>query len=202
MFKVFNERVDTEEMRRALIRMGYPMQTDINQHMELDDREIADFLPVATRLGKAPIGLGHDKFLRQIPVSFDVLAPRYWWAQFDTYGIFTVKNSQSTMHRIKKINYDACAEEYVDARILSIFKEIVNDYIQNPTAENLLRAKANLPEGICLVAGITTNYAQLKTIYHQRWNHRLPHWKQFCRWIEELPLAKEFGVADKKENQA
>ena len=43
------------------------------------------------------------------------------------------------------------------------------------------------PCGFQLTAGMTTNYRQLKTIYHQRKNHRLPEWKLFCSWIETLP---------------
>lgn len=38
-------------------------------------------------------------FLRQIFVSVDIVAPRYWWIEFDTYKIGTVSNSCSTMHK-------------------------------------------------------------------------------------------------------
>ena len=43
------------------------------------------------------------------------------------------------------------------------------------------------PAGCLITAGMTTNYRQLKTIYHQRKKHRLPEWRSFCRWIETLP---------------
>lgn len=201
MFKVFNARVDMEEMRRAMIRMGYPMALSVG-NINDDTRFIDDLLPVAKRLGNAPGGLGHDKFLRQIPVSFDVLAERFWWAQFDTYGIFTVKNSQSTMHKGKSLDYDKLADKYVDKDILDIFKRIVQEYNTQPTQENFMRVKANLPEGICIAAGITTNYAQLKTIYTQRWNHRLPQWREFCKFIASLPYAMELGICTPKENEA
>lgn len=44
--------------------------------------------------------------------------------------------------------------------------------------------------GLRLTARITTNYRQLKTIYQQRKNHRLPEWRAFCAWIETLPRAE------------
>ena len=45
-------------------------------------------------------GPSHAKFLRYINVSFDITAPRYWWAEMDTYKVGTVRNSCSTMHKI------------------------------------------------------------------------------------------------------
>jgi hypothetical protein len=46
------------------------------------------------------------------------------------------------------------------------------------------------PCGFKLTAGMTTNYRQLKTIYNQRKNHRLPEWRDFCTWITLLPFAE------------
>jgi hypothetical protein len=43
---------------------------------------------------------------------------------------------------------------------------------------------------------MTTNYRQLKTIYHQRKNHRLPEWREFCEWILTLPLFKALCIKE------
>lgn len=45
-------------------------------------------------------GSDHRKFMRQIIVSVDIIAPLYWWKEFDTYKVGTVANSCSTMHKI------------------------------------------------------------------------------------------------------
>lgn len=45
-------------------------------------------------------GTDHRKFMRMIVVYADILAPLYWWKEFDTYKIGTVANSCSTMHKI------------------------------------------------------------------------------------------------------
>ena len=50
----------------------------------------------------------------------------------------------------------------------------------------------NIPSGFKLTAKMVTNYRQLKTIYDQRKNHRLPEWHGVCKWIETLPYMKEF----------
>ena len=45
-------------------------------------------------------GKDHRKFMRMITVYADILAPLYWWKEFDTYKVGTVANSCSTMHKI------------------------------------------------------------------------------------------------------
>lgn len=50
------------------------------------------------------------------------------------------------------------------------------------------------PAGFELTARLTTNYRQLKTIYSQRKNHRLPEWREFCQWILTLPYSKELII--------
>ena len=44
---------------------------------------------------------------------------------------------------------------------------------------------------------MTTNYQQLKTIYQQRNNHRLPEWVLLCKWMLSLPHSKLITGKDK-----
>ena len=41
---------------------------------------------------------------------------------------------------------------------------------------------------------VMLNYEVLRNIYHQRKNHKLDEWHDFCDWIETLPYAKELLV--------
>lgn len=41
------------------------------------------------------------KYRRMIIVYMDIVAPLYWWKEFDTYKVGTVANSCSTMHKIQ-----------------------------------------------------------------------------------------------------
>lgn len=52
---------------------------------------------------------------------------------------------------------------------------------------------SNAPMGLTLGMRVTTNALQLKTIYHQRKNHKLKDWQEFCKWIESLPEFKYFN---------
>ena len=51
-------------------------------------------------------GTDHRKFMRMLTVYVDILAPLYWWKEFDTYKVGTVANSCSTMHTIHKKEFD------------------------------------------------------------------------------------------------
>lgn len=55
-------------------------------------------LKLMSQLAKA--GIDHAKYRRMIGVSLDIIAPLYWWKEFDTYKIGTIANSCSTMHKI------------------------------------------------------------------------------------------------------
>lgn len=151
----------------------------------------------------------HRKFLRQIYVGFDVVLPRYLWSEFDTYG-FQPKNSCSTMHKL--FRKDRCIRE--DQFIYHPYdEEALQDTIRqlnvlralyfNPATEDkneiLRRAKALLPEGFLQRRTVATNYEQLRNMYHQRKNHRLPCWTQvICPFIESLPYAQELIIGGEK----
>lgn len=47
-------------------------------------------------------GTDHSKFMRQIMINIDILAPIYWWKEMDKYAIGTTTNSTSTMVSIHK----------------------------------------------------------------------------------------------------
>ena len=114
------------------------------------------------------------------------------------------------MHRITKFDVDKQYIQYVDERIIYIMKKKIEDYnyllnfiktigdehiketMQNGLKEKYLEILYSNPCGFRLTAKMTTNYRQLKTIYSQRKNHRLPEWRAFCRWIETLPMFKEY----------
>jgi hypothetical protein len=68
-----------------------------------------DLLDVVVNIGEADCklmtslakgGPVHAKYRRMIPVMFTVTAPTFWWIEFDTYKIGTVRNSCSKMHKI------------------------------------------------------------------------------------------------------
>lgn len=156
--------------------------------MSINTSTITDELTDGIKnLAEAPIGSGHDNWLNGIIVQFDLTASLKFWPQFQRYHFADFVSSQSTMHRITRFNIEDQCNQYVTRKAIDNLVELVLIYNEIPTEENFLAVIYNIPSGLELTARITTNYRQLKTIYNQRKNHRLPEWKNFCDWIKGLP---------------
>lgn len=138
-------------------------------------------------LANCVTGTGHDQFLTGIIVQFDLTFTLKAWTEAQRYHFLDFVSSQSTMHRITHFEPEEQCNDYVHFGVISILKGLIDCYNDTPTPENYLRVLYNIPTGFRLTARMTTNYRQLKTIYQQRKNHRLPEWHTFCEWIEELP---------------
>lgn len=162
----------------------YPMSVDVNMLN-------CDYTETVKRLAQSGKGEGHDNFLCGIVVQFDLTFTVKAWTEAERYHFLDFVSSQSTMHRITKFNLDNAYIGYVDNRIVDIMKEKVNEYNRTEDEEERKRKYLEIlysnPCGMKLTARMTTNYRQLKTIYAQRKNHRLPEWRAFCKWVEELP---------------
>lgn len=53
-----------------------------------------------------------------------------------------------------------------------------------------------LPSSYNQRATLMLNYEVLANMYHARKNHKLDEWREFCKWIETLPYAKELIIGD------
>lgn len=147
-------------------------------------------------LGQSGKGEGHDQFLTGIIVQFDLTFSLKAWTEAQRYHFLDFVSSQSTMHRITKFDIENQCNEYVHPGSISMVKALVDCYNNNSTPENYLRVLYNIPTGFQLTARMTTNYRQLKTIYYQRKNHRLPEWREMCEWIETLPKFRELVLKE------
>lgn len=157
-------------------------------------------------------GTDHSKFMRMITVSFDIVAPLYWWKEFDTYRIGVVRNSCSTMHKIEArplvINdFSKDGLEPVDIEVLMTVILHINKLIEEykeATGEHKLaihrRIVKLLPDSYLQRATITTNYQVLRNIRNSdRKTHKLEEWKiDFMKFIDSLPYAEELLI--KEEN--
>ena len=166
-------------------------------------------LELMKKLSKA--GTDHSKYLRFITVTADITAPMFWWFEYDTYKVGTVKNSCSKMHKIhvKPFNYndfthegiDEVAKEYVSLKSVFITYILILEWLRvkfNETQEKKYwRALIEmLPESYNMRATVLTNYQVLKSQYEARKSHKLDEWHDFCHWCESLPYFKEVCIDD------
>lgn len=170
----------------------YPMSVNVDS---LND----EITKTVVSLAQSGTGEGHDQFLTGITVVFDLTFTNKAWVEAERYRFFNFISSQSTMHRMARFDLDKQYIKYVDDRIISIMKEKVDEYNKllaenktNPALNSVLKEKYlellySNPSGFRITAKMITNYRQLKTMYKQRRNHRLPEWQVFCDWIETLP---------------
>lgn len=171
----------------------YPMSTNIN----LLNSEITNTVKT---LGSSKKGEGHDQFLTGIVVQFDLTFSLKAWTEAQRYHFLDFVSSQSTIHKITKFRISDQCNSYVTQKALENLWELITQYNADPTPERYLNVLYNIPVGFQLTARMTTNYRQLKTIYYQRRNHRLPEWRSFCEWIEALPCFKEIVLGEENND--
>lgn len=177
-------RVEVYGLRESIRASKYPKAVDVNA---VND----EMTKTVVNLASCGLGEGHDNFLNGIIVQFDLTLPIKVWVELQRYHFIDFVSSQSTMHKIAKMDIGECCNEYVWHSTIDRLKELQADYNEHPTKEKYMELLFNIPTGFKLTARMTTNYRQLKTIYRQRKNHQLNEWREFCKWIESLPYAKE-----------
>ena len=162
-------------------------------------------------------GTDHRKFMRMIQVYVDITAPLYWWKEFDTYKVGTVANSCSTMHKIaeKEFTKDDFSHEHLTIRqSVDILKETIDAlnvfrkvYLEGGTlsldhgntAEPVVYPPKSkdiwwqmiqlLPSSYNQKRSVMLNYEVLANMYKSRKNHKLDEWRDFCKWMEDLPFS-------------
>lgn len=157
---------------------------------------------LAQRLIKA--GSEHRKFLRQIMISFDVVAPTYWYLEFDTYKVGVTCNSCSKMHKLmsKPLSLDdfsldyipeGCVEDTPMVDLVRVLNEAMDvyhhfdEYKQQGVLNGLLFDKKQvflavlqlLPMSYNQRRTVTMSAETLLNIINQRSHHKLKEWHDF-----------------------
>jgi hypothetical protein len=144
-------------------------------------------------------GTDHRKFMRMMPVYVRITAPLYWWKEFDTYKVATVTNSCSTMHKIhaKEFILEDFSTEHLASQtrqVLEITIDDLNDsrsiYLKTKNKGDWWQMIQLLPSSYNQTRNVMLNYEVLANIYKSRKDHKLDEWREFCKWIEELPYSE------------
>lgn len=183
------DNVRVYDLQESIIASGYPMETDTTYN---NDKITESDIKRVKNLVKATFtdNQAHGQFLTGIRVAFDLTFTNKAWVEAERYRFLEFVSSQSTMHRIANFNLDEQYNEYVDPRIIEIMNELKDRYNTTHDKEDYLKLLYNNPCGFELTARLTTNYRCLANIYKQRKDHRLPEWREFCKWIEKLPYSE------------
>lgn len=149
-------------------------------------------------LNLAKAGTEHAKYLRQIMISVDIIAPLKWWDEVDTYHFFET-NSTSAMHTLGKgeIGEEAFSFEDCDQDLKEAYLTLLNT-ARNRWVDSGKKKPSREWRQMIMLTGMgfnykrtfTSNYSQLRNMYFQRKNHRLQEWRDFCKWVESLPFSE------------
>lgn len=214
MIKIENESVSN--IPRAIYSARNAMNSWDKSDSDLEKGIVgSNDLALAKRLCNA--GTDHRKFMRMITVYMDIVAPLYWWKEFDTYKVGTVANSCSTMHKIhaKEFTVDDFSHEHMlpddypdefdfeimgpddvwsSKTILDLTIIALNTYrkkyLETKDKKYWWQMIQLLPSSYNQRRTIMLNYEVLANIYKSRRNHKLDEWRAFCEWIENLPYAE------------
>ena len=153
----------------GLLRSGYPMLSTVpgcekfNEIIAQINFEIMnknyDNQHIKRGIGLSRAGAGHNSWLKSVVVQMDVEAPQYIWMQIERYQFFTIISSQSKMHRLRQIVETSCVGSIYDG---------VKEMLTDQSLYDLDSIMTEVPMGLELTAGISTNYMCLKNMYHQR----------------------------------
>ena len=149
-------------------------------------------------------GTDHRKFMRMMPVYVRITAPLYWWKEFDTYKVGTVANSCSTMHKITAKAFDisdfSCENLIIASlnelgRTIEALNNCRDGYLEKEDdpdwqKEIWWQLIQLLPSSYNQTRNVMMNYEVLANIYKSRRMHKLDEWRNFCKWIKELPYSE------------
>ena len=128
-------------------------------------------------------GTDHRKFMRIIVVYVDILAPLYWWKEFDTYKVGTVANSCSTMHCIhkKEFTLEDFSCEHLDT-------DLTNDKGFVPYSDMLDTAWPSVPANYHTAQSGLRLIVKLLNFYRQRYLDTKDK-KYWWQMIQLLPMS-------------
>ena len=219
MLKIENVVLPSAEQMKAVIRgMRNPMNSWEKSDSEFYSEDCENFVHVGENdrelMRKLNVaGSAHSKYKRMMWVYCDIVAPMYWWKEWDTY-LHTVRNSCSTMHKIqeKEFTLEDFSYEHLTPRFRNQLQNLINEL-------NYLRDKYNhfedekgmdmgwgyifdskkdiwwqmiqlLPSSYNQRSTVMMNYETLTAMHRWRRTHKLDEWQTFCDWIETLPYAE------------
>lgn len=180
----------------------------------IDDDKAEDFVgsndhSLMMKLAKA--GAVHAKYRRMINVTLDIVAPLYWWKEFDTYKVGTVANSCSTMHKIHAKEFEkedfSCEllytplAEFAFLQVIDALNSARRNYLETKDKNFWNEMIQLLPSSYNQRRTVQLNYEVLVGMYRDRKNHKLDEWRKFCDWITQLPYSELITLEEINEGE-
>lgn len=204
-FKVYN-------LDMAIRGMRNPLESWDKSDSHYDDNGnfIVGEADKALALSLIKAGPDHRKFMRQILVSMEIVAPMTWWWDFDTYKVATVKNSTSRMHKLgtrlltpEDFSWDNNNGEVVltqfrveqledlNRRIYQYQQAVKSGKGNDEEILDLWRSIVfDLPDSYNFLSTWTGSYETLRSVFRSRNNHKQREFRDFCEELKAFPCSE------------
>ena len=201
--------IEIEGFKTALHGMRNPKDswekadTEVNPYTEAGVMIGDNDWDLAIRLASG--GSVHGKFRRMIHATADIIAPLYWWKEFDTYRIGVEKDSCSTMHTLHKrdLTPDDFSIEHLMGTAMNCIVDTINEINhyrrlflkmteqKDPIAKDYWWQMIQLlPSSYNQRRTVEMSYESLNGMWVYRQDHKLDEWHDFCHWVEKLPYSE------------
>lgn len=152
-------------------------------------------------------GEEHRKWMRMVVVYADIIAPLYWWKEFDTYKVGTVTNSCSTMHTIHRKQFELSdfSTEHLADDSLAVLEQVIHTlnlhrswyvekHLDDPKRDwwqmiQLLPSSYNQRRTVML------NLEVCYKICKQRDGHKLDEWKTLIDFLRSKVVLLDDCIA-------
>lgn len=167
-----------------------------NNYVEIGEKDLA----LMCRLIQA--GTEHRKFLRMLHLKMEIMAPRYFIVELDTYKVGTTKSSCSTMHKVMAKEFsrddfsmDGLQPNELDGIIakLNTLRSLYLNATDNDLKKEYWRKVIMLlPQCYNQKFWFDCTYETALNMYFQRRHHKLSEWKTFCDELLTVPYFDKF----------
>ena len=135
-----------------------------------------------------------------------LLAPEYFSKDdeaADDCGLYAYemspdeKATKNILNEYEKVNFFVWPENSLEVtvKMLNKCREL---YLETKDKRFWWQMIQLLPSSYNQRATLMLNYEVLANMYHARKNHKLDEWREFCKWVETLPYAKELIVGEER----
>lgn len=131
--------------------------------------------------------------IKEENITADIIAPLYWWKEFDLGWSVPFKPSPITY--ASEFTLDDFSHDYLSPWNETVLHNLIvelnairDDYLVSKDYKYLRQIIVLLPQSYNQKRTVRFSYKILETIYNNQKNSMLDEWRTLCEWIITLPI--------------
>lgn len=128
---------------------------------------------------------GYDNMYNDLALTLHYDCEKQYYDPHDIFSEILIP----ALNLYRKL-YLSCEEELISNAIYGINSEEQRKKIKEKQKQYWWQMIQLLPSSYNQTRNVMMNYEVLANIYKSRKDHKLDEWREFCKWIEELPYSE------------